>query len=96
MSETTQPKGYTIQEFGLVIQQKDFSPREDLSQLSFSGENAFDLRGLCSGFNIISSLDSPTIRMEIAIYDTIDMSKNLQGNEYIKLSIKLIRQVKRN
>ena len=88
MSETTQPKGYTIQEFGLVIQQKDFSPREDLSQLSFSGENAFDLRGLCSGFNIISSLDSPTIRMEIAIYDTIDMSKNLQGNEYIKLSIR--------
>ena len=88
MSETTQPKGYTIEEFGLVIQQKDFSPREDLSQLSFSGENAFDLRGLCSGFNIISSLDSPTIRMEIAIYDTIDMSKNLQGNEYIKLSIK--------
>ena len=88
MADTTQPKGYTIEEFGLVIQQKDFSPREDLSQLSFSGENAFDLRGLCAGFNIISSLDSPTMRMEIAIYDTIDMSKNLQGNEYIKLSIK--------
>ena len=52
MSESTQPKGYTIQEFGLVIQPKDFSPREDLSQLSFNGENAFDLTGLCSAFNL--------------------------------------------
>ena len=88
MSESTQPKGYTIQEFGLVIQPKDFSPREDLSQLSFNGENAFDLTGLCSAFNIMSSIDSPTMRMEIAIYDTIDLSSKLQGNEYVKLTMK--------
>ena len=87
MSESTQPKGYTIQEFGLVIQPKDFSPREDLSQLSFNGENAFDLTGLCSAFNIMSSIDSPTMRMEIAIYDTIDLSSKLQGNEYVKLTM---------
>ena len=54
----------------------------------FSGENAFDLRGLCSAFNIISSVDSPTMRMEIVIYDTIDLALKLNGNEYIRLSMK--------
>ena len=35
-----QPKGYNIDEFGLLVLGKDTSPKEDLSQLSFSGENA--------------------------------------------------------
>ena len=83
-----QPKGYNIDEFGLLVLGKDTSPKEDLSQLSFSGENAFDLRGLCSAFNIISSVDSPTMRMEIVIYDTIDLALKLNGNEYIRLSMK--------
>lgn len=83
-----QPKGYNLDEFGLLVLGKDTSPKEDLSQLKFSGENAFDLRGLCSAFNIISSIDSPTIRMEIVIYDTIDLALKLGGNEYIRLSMK--------
>ena len=36
----------------------------------------------------MSSIDSPTMRMEIAIYDTIDLSSKLQGNEYVKLTMK--------
>lgn len=88
MADITQPKGYEIQEFGLLVLPADTSPREDLSGLQFSGDNAFDLRGLCSQFKIIQSVDSPTMRMEILIYDTADMARLLNGNEYVKLTIK--------
>ena len=59
-----------------------------MSGLQFSGDNAFDLRSLCSQFKIIQSVDSPTMRMEILIYDTADMARLLNGNEYVKLTIK--------
>ena len=67
-----QPKGYEIKEFSLLILDSDLSPDEDLSGLQFSGEGAYDLRGLCSAFNYYESVESPIIRMELVIYDALD------------------------
>tara|TARA_B100000035_G_scaffold295850_1_gene287314 strand:- start:257 stop:1633 length:1377 start_codon:yes stop_codon:yes gene_type:complete len=79
-----QAKGYDIKEFALQVGQ-DIKPSEDLSNLKFSGDTAFDLRGLVSAFNYYESVDSPTTRMEIVVYDTVDMINNLNGNEFVRL-----------
>lgn len=80
-----QPKGYNIKEFSLLVLDEDLSPDEDLSGLKFSGEKAFDLRGMCSAFNYYESIESPIIRMEMVIFDTVDLNNILTGNEYVKL-----------
>ncbi len=81
-----QPKGYTLNEFSLLVSD-EVVPTEDLSSLSFTGENAFDLRGICSAWNYYESLTSPSVRMEFVFYDTIDLAASLNGNEYIKIRI---------
>ena len=81
-----QPKGYTLNEFSLLVSD-EVVPTEDLSSLSFTGENAIDLRGICSAWNYYESLTSPSVRMEFVFYDTVDLAAKLNGNEYIKLRI---------
>ena len=81
-----QPKGYTLNEFSILIFD-DVVPTEDLSSLSFTGDNAIDLRGIVSAWNYYESLTSPSVRMEFVFYDTVDLAASLNGNEYIKLRI---------
>ena len=82
---SAQPKGYELKEFALLLGDGDISTKTDLSELKFSGENAFDLRDVCSNFNYYEAVESPVIRCEFLIYDTVDLISGINGNEYIRL-----------
>lgn len=84
MAQTSQPKGYRLSEFTLLLG-KDVPPNQDVSTLKFSGNNAYDMRTMCSAFNYYESVESPSIRMEFVVYDTLDLAKYIVGNEYIKV-----------
>ena len=86
MAQQYQPKGYKLSEFTLLLG-NDIPPNQDLSALSFSGKAAYDMRSMCSAFNYYESVESPAIRMEFVIYDTLDLSKVMVGNEYIKIRL---------
>ena len=87
MSESTyQAKGYKIKQFNLYLAD-DYVPSEKIQELSPDGGKAVDIRGVCPGFNYIESIDSPSVRMEIAIMDTIDLISDLTGNEFIQLEM---------
>ena len=82
----SQPKGYKLSEFTLLLG-KDVPPNQDVSTLKFSGKYAYDMRTMCSAFNYYESVESPSIRMELVIYDTLDLAKSIVGNEYIKIRL---------
>ena len=87
MSESTyQAKGYKIKQFNLYLAD-DYVPSEKIQELSPDGGKAVDIRGVCPGFNYIESIDSPSVRMEIAIMDTLDLISDLTGNEFIQLEL---------
>lgn len=82
-----QPKGYKITKFYLITKD-DSNPDQKVDQIEPLGEHSkVDFRGLCSGFNYIESIDSPSVRMEIAIFDTIDLISSMTGNEFIQITI---------
>ena len=82
-----QPKGYKITKFNLITKD-DSNPDQKVDQIEPLGEHSMvDIRRLCSGFNYIESIDSPSVRMEIAIFDTIDLISGMTGNEFIQITI---------
>ena len=82
-----QPKGYKITKFYLITKD-DSNPDQKVDQIEPLGEHSkVDFRGLCSGFNYIESIDSPSVRMEIAMFDTIDLISSMTGNEFIQITI---------
>lgn len=83
---TYQPKGYKIRQFNLYMKD-DYKPSEKIEEIPPDEGRAVDLRGVCPGFKYIESIDSPSIRMEIAIADTIDLIKDLTGNEFIQIEL---------
>lgn len=80
-----QPKGYTLTRFNLVMRD-EYDPDSKLSELD-GGTDKVDLRNVCSGWNYIESINSPSVRMEFAIYDTVDLISTLTGNEVIQITI---------
>ena len=80
-----QPKGYNLLRFNLVMRD-EYDPDAQLSETD-GGEDLIDLRKVCSGWNYIESINSPSVRMEFAIYDTLDLISTLTGNELIQLTI---------
>ena len=80
-----QPKGYTLTRFNLVMRD-EYDPDSKLSELD-GGTDKIDLRNVCSGWNYIESINSPSGRMEFAIYDTVDLISTLTGNEVIQITI---------
>jgi len=82
-----QPKGYKITKFNLITKD-DSNPDQKVDQIEPLGEHSLvDVRKLCSGFNYIESIDSPSVRMEIAMFDTIDLISGMTGNEIIQITI---------
>ena len=82
-----QPKGYKITKFNLITKD-DTTPDTHTAQIEPLGEHSLvDVRKLCSGFNYIESIDSPSVRMEIAMFDTIDLISGMTGNEIIQITI---------
>ncbi len=82
-----QPKGYKITKFNLITKD-DSNPDQKVDQIEPLGEHSLvDFRKLCSGFNYIESIDSPSVRMEIAMFDTIDLISSMTGNEFIQITI---------
>ncbi len=81
-----QPKGYKITRFNLVTQD-DSDPTTKTDQINPKEGSVVDIRKICSGWNYIESIDSPSVRMEIAIFDTLDLISSLTGNEIIQLTI---------
>tara|TARA_B100000214_G_C23972710_1_gene631048 strand:- start:3466 stop:5175 length:1710 start_codon:yes stop_codon:yes gene_type:complete len=82
-----QPKGYKITKFNLITKD-DSNPDQKVDQIEPLGEHSLvDVRKLCSGFNYIESIDSPSVRMEIAMFDTIDLISGMTGNELIQITI---------
>ena len=82
-----QPKGYKITKFYLITKD-DSNPDQKVDQIEPLGEHSLvDVRKLCSGFNYIESIDSPSVRMEIAMFDTIDLISGMTGNELIQITI---------
>jgi len=82
-----QPKGYKITQFNLITKD-DSNPDQKVDQIEPLGEHSLvDIRSLCSGFNYIESIDSPSVRMEIAMFDTIDLISGMTGNEIIQITI---------
>ena len=87
MSELpVQPKGYKITRFNLVAADK-YDPKQKVNEAEIADGALIDMRKVCSGWNYIESIDSPSVRMEIAIYDTVDLISSLSGNELIQLTI---------
>ena len=82
----SQPKGYKLTRFNLVTQD-DSDPTTKTDQVNPKEGSVVDIRKVCSGWNYIESIDSPSIRMEIAIFDTIDLISSLSGNEIIQITI---------
>ena len=82
-----QPKGYKITRFNLITKD-DTTPDTHTAAIEPLGEHSLvDVRKLCSGFNYIESIDSPSVRMEIAMFDTIDLISGMTGNEIIQITI---------
>ena len=82
-----QPKGYKITKFYLITKD-DSNPDQKVDQIEPLGEHSkVDFMRLCSGFNYIESIDSPSVRMEIAMFDTIDLISSMTGNEFIQITI---------
>ena len=82
-----QPKGYKITKFNLITKD-DTTPDTHTAAIEPLGEHSLvDVRKLCSGFNYIESIDSPSVRMEIAMFDTIDLISSMTGNEFIQITI---------
>lgn len=82
-----QPKGYKITKFNLITKD-DTTPDTHTAAIEPLGEHSLvDVRKLCSGFNYIESIDSPSVRMEIAMFDTIDLISGMTGNEIIQITI---------
>ena len=83
---TYQAKGYTIKQFNLYMTDK-YNPSETIEEIAPEDGNPIDLRGVCPGFKYIESLTSPSVRMELAMADTMDLISDLTGNEFIQIEL---------
>ena len=83
---TYQAKGYTIKQFNLYMTDK-YNPSETIEEIAPEDGNPIDLRGVCPGFKYIESITSPSVRMELAIADTMDLISDLTGNEFIQIEL---------
>ena len=81
-----QAKGYTIKQFNLYMSD-EYKPSETIEEIAPEDGNPIDLRGVCPGFKYIESLTSPSVRMELAIADTMDLISDLTGNEFIQIEL---------
>ena len=80
-----QAKQYTIKDFTLHLM-----PQQSLEQKFDEvrgSEKTVDFRGLVSAFNYIESVESPSIRCEFMVTDTIDLLSSLTGNEIIEIEL---------
>ena len=80
-----QAKQYTIKDFTLhLMPQQSLEKKFDEVRGS---EKTVDFRAMCSGFNYIESIESPAIRCEFMVTDTIDLLSSLTGNEIIEIEL---------
>jgi hypothetical protein len=80
-----QAKGYTIKDFVIHLDPKsNASAKFDAVR---GNQSTINIQKLCSAFNYIESIDSPSIRCEFMIGDTIDLISGLNGNEIIEVEV---------
>lgn len=84
-----QAKGYTIKDFVIHLDPKvQASAKFDAVR---GNQSTLDIQKLCSAFNYIESIDSPSIRCEFMIGDTVDLITGLNGNEILEIEIESLQ-----
>lgn len=80
-------KRYTLKELSISIDKSStLTPSEEISNLAVS-DGIYDIRNLAKEIAVHESLDSPSLRMDITMIDTVDFNAFLSGNELVKLNL---------
>ena len=69
-------------ETGKMEWQEALSPKA-----RYKGDDVYDIRDLVASIDYYESIDSPFLRCDIAIVDSIDLYKQIRGKEVVKLKI---------
>ena len=69
-------------ETGKMEWQEALSPKA-----RYKGDDVYDIRDLIASIDYYESIDSPFLRCDISIVDSIDLYKQIRGKEVIKLKI---------
>ena len=67
-------------ETGKMEWQEALSPKA-----RYKGDDVYDIRDLIASIDYYESIDSPFLRCDISIVDSIDLYKQIRGKEVIKL-----------